>query len=94
MTISGKAERNAATDEAAAFAAAELAGSSDAPGEFAGREKEIKEAVRSLTKQLVRKRIVDEGMRIDGRGPTDLRPVSAEVGHPADGPRFGSVPAR
>ena len=80
VTISGKAERNAATDEAAAFAAAELAGSSDAPGEFAGREKEIKEAVRSLTKQLVRKRIVDEGMRIDGRGPTDLRPVSAEVG--------------
>ena len=80
VTISGKAERNAATDEAAAFASAELAGSSNAPGEFAGREKEIKEAVRSLTKQLVRKRIVDEGLRIDGRGPTDLRPVSAEVG--------------
>ena len=59
---------------------AELAGTTDAPGEFAGREKEIKEAVRSLTKKLVRTRIVDEGVRIDGRGPTDLRPVSAEVG--------------
>ena len=36
--------------------------------------------MRSLTKKLVRKRIVDEGVRIDGRGPRDLRPLSAEVG--------------
>ena len=28
----------------------------------------------------MRKRIVEEGVRIDGRGPADLRPVSAEVG--------------
>ena len=33
----------------------------EVPGEFAGRETEVKEAVRSLTKKLVRKRIVDEG---------------------------------
>jgi polyribonucleotide nucleotidyltransferase len=80
VTISAKADRNAATDEASALAIAELAGTSDAPGEFAGREKEIKEAVRSLSKKLVRKRIVDEGVRIDGRGIADLRPVTAEVG--------------
>ena len=80
VTISGKAERNAAIDAVVATAIAELAGTADAPGEFAGREKEIKEAVRSLTKKLVRKRIVDEGVRIDGRGTTDLRPVTAEVG--------------
>ena len=49
-------------------------------GEFAGREREIKDAVLKLTKKLVRKRIVDEGVRIDGRGVADLRPVSAEVG--------------
>jgi len=59
---------------------AELAGTPDAPGKFAGQEKQIKEAVRSLTKKLVRKRVVNEGIRIDGRGPADLRPVSAEVG--------------
>ena len=58
----------------------ELAGTPDAPGKFAGQEKQIKEAVRSLTKKLVRKRVVNEGIRIDGRGPADLRPVSAEVG--------------
>ena len=33
-----------------------------------------------IPKEIVRRRIVDEGLRIDGRGPRDLRPVSAEVG--------------
>jgi polyribonucleotide nucleotidyltransferase len=80
VTIAGKHERNEATDAVKRNALTALAGSSDAPGEFAGREKEIKEAVRSLTKKLVRKRITDEGLRIDGRGVADLRPVSAEVG--------------
>ena len=28
----------------------------------------------------MRKRIVEDGVRIDGRGPTDIRPLSAEVG--------------
>ena len=79
-TISGKAERNAATYEAADVAIATMCGTEDSPGQFAGREKEIREAVRSLTKKLVRRRIVDEGVRIDGRGLSDLRPVSAEVG--------------
>jgi len=78
VKIALKSERNAATDAAAHAAVEKLAGSPDAP--FAGREKEIKEAVRSLTKKLVRKRIVEDGVRIDGRGPRDLRPVSSEVG--------------
>ena len=30
--------------------------------------------------KLVRKRVIEEGVRIDGRGPADLRPISAEVG--------------
>ena len=64
-----KAERNEAIEKAGAEIAAELS------GEFEGREKEIKEAVRSLTKKLVRKRIVEDGLRIDGRGPTDIRPL-------------------
>ncbi|MDP9440708.1 MAG: polyribonucleotide nucleotidyltransferase, partial [Actinomycetota bacterium] len=72
--IALKAERNDATDKATAEITAQLA------QEFAGREGEIKSAIRSLTKKLIRKRIIEEGRRIDGRGPTDLRPVSAEVG--------------
>jgi polyribonucleotide nucleotidyltransferase len=74
QTIVDKTERNQATEEATAVIVADLA------AEFEGREKEIKAAVRSLTKKLVRKRIVEEGVRIDGRGLKDLRPVSAEVG--------------
>ena len=77
ITISAKADRNAATDAAAAKAIAAVCGEGSA---FAGREREVKEAVRSLTKKAVRKRIVDEGMRIDGRGPRDLRPLSSELG--------------
>jgi polyribonucleotide nucleotidyltransferase len=77
VTIALKADRNAATDAAAAETVAELCGDG---GAFAGQEKAVKEAVRSLTKKLVRKRVVEEGIRIDGRGPRDLRPLSSEVG--------------
>ncbi len=74
IRIAIKADRNEATDAATAQIKEALA------AEFEGRGKEISEAVRSLTKKLVRKRVVDDGERIDGRGPKDLRPVTAEVG--------------
>jgi polyribonucleotide nucleotidyltransferase len=80
VTIAAKADRNEAVDAAAGETVLALAGTAEEPAPFAGREKEIREAVRSLTKKLVRKRIVEEGLRIDGRGPKDLRPLSAEVG--------------
>ena len=74
VSITQKAERNDATDEASKAIIAELA------EEFPGRNQEIKAAIRSLTKKLVRQRIVTEGVRMDGRGPTDIRPLSASVG--------------
>ena len=73
-SIVSKADRNAAQDEATAQISLTLA------PEFEGREREIREAVRALTKKTVRRRIVEEGVRIDGRGVSDLRPVTAEVG--------------
>ena len=45
-----------------------------------GAEKQLKAAFRSVTKAVVRSRIVNEGARIDGRGPKDIRPLSSEVG--------------
>ena len=48
-------------------------------GEFPERLGEVKAAVKSVTKKLVRKRIVEEGVRIDGRNVTDIRPLSAEI---------------
>jgi polyribonucleotide nucleotidyltransferase len=73
-TITAKGERERATDEAGAAITQELA------AEFEGREGEIKAAVRSLTKELVRRRIATTGVRIDGRQPADIRPLSAQVG--------------
>jgi polyribonucleotide nucleotidyltransferase len=73
-TISQKSEREAAMEEAAASLVDELS------AEFPGKEREISAAVRSLTKKLVRQRIVESGVRIDGRGTRDIRPLSAMVG--------------
>jgi polyribonucleotide nucleotidyltransferase len=73
LTIAGKQERAAEEDRVKGLAQERL-------GEkFEGREKEIKAALRSLTKKLVRQRVVNDGLRIDGRGLTDIRPLSAEV---------------
>jgi len=73
LTISGKAEREAEEARVKALAQERLVA-------FEGREKEISGALRSLTKKLVRERIIRDGLRIDGRGLTDIRPLSAEVG--------------
>ncbi|HUY30984.1 MAG TPA: polyribonucleotide nucleotidyltransferase [Acidimicrobiales bacterium] len=72
--ITTKSERAAALDAATEQILGAIG------GEFEGREREVKAAIRSLTKKIVRKRIVEEGVRIDGRGTSDIRPLSAEVG--------------
>jgi polyribonucleotide nucleotidyltransferase len=72
--IADKAERNAATDKATEQVLSSIG------DEFAGREDEVKAAIRSLTKKLIRKRIVEQRKRIDGRAPDEIRAMSAEVG--------------
>ncbi|MFT7475053.1 MAG: polyribonucleotide nucleotidyltransferase [Verrucomicrobiales bacterium] len=47
--------------------------------EFADEASAIGQAFQSVKKAAVRKRIVDEGLRIDGRTTNELRPVSSEV---------------
>jgi polyribonucleotide nucleotidyltransferase len=49
-------------------------------GQFEGREGQIISAYRAVTKKVVRQRILREQIRIDGRGLTDIRTLSAEVG--------------
>ena len=73
LTIAGKNERNDRTDEIKGEVLERLA------EQYAGREKEIGAAFRSLTKKLVRQRILTDHFRIDGRGITDIRALSAEV---------------
>jgi polyribonucleotide nucleotidyltransferase len=48
-------------------------------GQFEGREKELSAAFRSVTKHVVRQRILKDQIRIDGRGLTDIRQLTAEV---------------
>ena len=71
--LTTKTERNNALDAATQSLIEQLS------SEFEGRNGEIKAAVKSLTKKLVRRRIVDDGVRIDGRGISDIRPLSAEI---------------
>ncbi len=47
--------------------------------QFEGREKEVSAALRSVTKKLVRQRVIKDKVRIDGRGLADIRELSAEV---------------
>ncbi len=75
--IADKSDRNAAVEAATAAIVAELLPRFEA---VAGAGPQLKAAVRSASKAVVRRRIVDEGVRIDGRGPADIRPLSAEVG--------------
>jgi polyribonucleotide nucleotidyltransferase len=73
LTIADKQDRDAETDRVKALAVEKVG------ADFAGREKEVSAAFRALTKKLVRQRIVADGVRIDGRGPRDLRRLSAEI---------------
>jgi polyribonucleotide nucleotidyltransferase len=73
LRIPGKQEREAVLDRLRSDVGAALG------EQFAGREKEIGAAFRSLTKNEVRQRVLTEGVRIDGRGLSDIRPLTAEV---------------
>ena len=74
--IADKAERTGVEDEMKAAVVAELLPQFE---DVSGADKQIKAAIRSLTKKVVRKRIVEDGIRIDGRGTRDVRPLSSEV---------------
>jgi polyribonucleotide nucleotidyltransferase len=75
LTIAGKQERESRIDEVKALCIERVTEG----GAFEGREKEIGGAFRALTKKLVRQRILRDKIRIDGRGITDIRSLSAEV---------------
>jgi len=77
VRIAGKQDRMAALAEIAADVAGRLAaedpeGAVDADG--------VREVVRSLEKKSVRARILDEGLRADGRSFEEVRAISCETG--------------
>ena len=73
LTIVSKAEREAELDRVKAAVVEAVA------PQFEGREKEIGAAFRSATKTSVRERVLRDKVRMDGRGLSDIRTLSAEV---------------
>ena len=74
LTIVSKAEREERLDAIKADVLEQLG------AQFEGREKELSAALRSVTKNEVRQRVLRDNIRIDGRGLADIRPLTAEVG--------------
>jgi polyribonucleotide nucleotidyltransferase len=75
LVLAGKQERDAATDAVKADVLAALG------EQFEGRSAEVGNAFRSVTKKLVRSRVLKDKIRMDGRGLSDIRTLSAEVGY-------------
>jgi polyribonucleotide nucleotidyltransferase len=73
--IAAKRERNAAEDAARAATLAEL-GIGEDHEDFAAATRAFKTA----TKRAMRRRVIEEGVRLDGRNATEVRPISVEVG--------------
>lgn len=48
--------------------------------QFPEREAEIADALYYLNKEVMRKKIIEQGIRPDGRGVTEIRPIWCEVG--------------
>lgn len=71
MTKQERAEKNAEINLEVLEALAE---------KYPEQEKLIKEILHDLEKDLMRKQILDNGKRLDGRNPDEIRPITIEVG--------------
>ncbi|MFS8936215.1 polyribonucleotide nucleotidyltransferase [Corynebacterium sp. c25Ua_89] len=75
MTIPGKQDRDDATNEYMEQVEADLL----EKFEDEDASKQIRAAYNAVMKAIVRKKILTEGFRIDGRGVTDIRDLGVEV---------------
>ena len=73
LQIAGKQEREAAESALKAKVLEELA------EKFDGRANEVSAAFKSVSKSVMRTRVVKDKVRIDGRGLADIRQLAAEV---------------
>jgi polyribonucleotide nucleotidyltransferase len=76
LEIPGKHDRQDAEAEAMDAVIAEL----EVPEDDAETLKQVKNAFRSVFKKTARKRVLEKGLRMDGRGTSDIRQLSIEVG--------------
>ncbi len=76
--VPDKAEREAKLDALKAETKEHVA--TTLGDDAAARAGEFGAAWKQVQKKVMRRRVIDEGIRLDGRTPTDIRPLSAEVG--------------
>ncbi len=69
-----RSERNAREEQVKAEVAEHFA------EQFEGREQEVADALYGVQKEVMRRHIIDKGVRPDGRKLTEVRPIWCEVG--------------
>lgn len=74
LSIRDKAARRAALDEVRQTVQSSL------ETEFPDSERPVARVLAELEERLVRRMIVDDRVRLDGRGPDDIRPITCEIG--------------
>jgi len=81
QTIADKQLRNQALDAVKAQVMAALAAlPEDDPRRVAGTEKTVEVLFKALTKKLMRRHVLEKGIRVDGRRVDEVRPITCEVG--------------
>jgi polyribonucleotide nucleotidyltransferase len=78
-SVLSKEERSSKNKELATFVKESLS-SKYAPEEFPAKEMEIGEILHDMEKELMRSRILNEGIRLDGRNTGQVRPITIELG--------------
>ena len=69
-----RSERNAREEQVKADVAEHFA------EQFEGRETEVGDALYAIQKEIMRRHIIDQGLRPDGRKLTEVRPIWCEIG--------------
>ena len=77
--IADKTERQNADDALKDRVKGHIAGEVEAERLPESANAEVSAAYKSVSKRIMRARVLTEGIRIDGRGLTDIRPLDAEV---------------
>jgi polyribonucleotide nucleotidyltransferase len=77
--VADKTERTTQLDKLKEELSAHLAGTWEEEA-YAARMQQVSRYFKDLQKDVMRRRIVEEGIRIDGRRTDELRPISCEVG--------------
>ncbi len=79
-TLGSKKERYDFIDTLRTRAVEIIVGADLAAEEAEALEKEVSQAVDDLYKSYLRQQILERGMRIDGRRPDEIRPITCQVG--------------